>query len=205
MRFKECGVLAFRISLLHSTVLQNALPLRKEMMRLGLVFFGSNRSWSILSCLPCWYFHVNICAYLFKMPSCCYPATLPTILLVSINNHNNKCIHWNIQNWKVKGTKFLKLLKSHFERSYRMEFESKKNVLSKSAINFRMGCYALMSDDTIPLVNLIPKAIALKVSLWHEYFPFKCVSHIKPQSQHCNFKRLSLMRKLEYASFPDIY
>lgn len=63
----------------------------------------------------------------------------------------------------------------------------------------------IMSDYRITLVILIPKAIALKVSLWNECFPFTCVVHTKPQSQHCNFTRLSLIWKLECAFFHDIY
>lgn len=123
MRFKECGVLALEYCS-YRAVLQNALCLWKEMR--GLIFFGFNRNWRGLPWLPYWYFHMNTCGYLFKITPFHYPTTSPTILFISVNNDTNRCIHWNIQNKKVNAIKFLKLLKSCFEHSSRMEFEEQK-------------------------------------------------------------------------------
>lgn len=79
MRFRECRVLAYRILPLQSTVLQNALHLWKEIMKLHLIFFGFSRSWRGYARLPDWYFRMNTCGYLVKTTPWHYSTELLTI------------------------------------------------------------------------------------------------------------------------------
>lgn len=58
-------------------------------------------------------------------------------MIISINNHTNKCFPSNIQK-KVKTITFLKLHEGCFEHSYRMEFEKQKES-SVYKITFHLG------------------------------------------------------------------